>query len=342
MKTLVQEHDCLLIDLDGTVFRGQQPIDGAVSSLAELPGRALFITNNAFRGAAEVAEHLVHCGVRASKDDVVTSAQVAAVVLAKQLPADAPVLIVGAESLADEIAGVGLRPVRRQADHPVAVVQGHSPGTCWSDLAEAALAIRDGALWVATNADPTLPSERGLLPGNGAMVAALQTATDAKPQVVGKPSPMLIRAALARGNFRAPLVIGDRLDTDIACANAAGLPSLMVLTGVSSARDVIEATPGCRPTFLAADLRCLRRHAGQLAVAPQSAWQVDICGHTVTVTGPHTGAESDDDGLSIVRAIAWAVWNAAPEATAPAGAIRFSLKPDDDRARDALCRAQIH
>ena len=151
-------------------------------------------------------------------------------------------LVVGTESLADEIEAVGLRPVREFKDQPVAVVQGHSPATGWSDLAEAALAIRAGALWVAANVDKTLPSERGLLPGNGSMVAALRTATDTEPQVAGKPAPTLMADALSRGDFHAPLVVGDRLDTDIAGAYAADLPSLMVLSGVNSARDVVGAT----------------------------------------------------------------------------------------------------
>ena len=138
-------------------------------------------------------------------------------------------LIVGTESLAAEIDNVGLKPVRQWSDDPVAVVQGHSPQTGWPDLAEAALAIRGGALWVAANVDKTLPSERGLLPGNGSMVAALRAATDSEPQVAGKPEPTLLTDALSRGDFRTPLVVGDRLDTDIAGANAAGLPSLLVL-----------------------------------------------------------------------------------------------------------------
>lgn len=340
MKTLAQQYDCFLIDLDGTVFQGQRPIDGAAQSLAELPGRALFITNNASRSAAEVAEHLGTCGVHATKDDVVTSAQAAASVLAEQLPGGSPVLIVGTQALADAIVGVGLRPVCGWADKPVAVVQGHSPETGWSDLAEAALAIRGGALWVATNTDPTLPSERGLLPGNGSMVAALRTATDTEPQVVGKPSPILVRDALARGDFHAPLIIGDRLDTDIACAHAAGLPSLMVLTGVGSAWDAITAGPAYRPTYLAADLRCLHRDAGQFAVAPQPAWRVEIRGHKLTVRGDLACEEPGDDGLSIIRAVAWAAWNAYPDA--PRDSLGCTIEPADDRARAALHRVQIH
>ena len=141
----------------------------------------LFVTNNASRGADEVAEHLRELGFTAAPDDVVTSAQSAARLLAEQLPAGAKVLVVGTDALAAEVRDVGLTPVRQFADEPVAVVQGHSPETGWPDLAEAALAIRAGALWVAANVDKTLPSERGLLPGNGSMVAALRTATDSEP-----------------------------------------------------------------------------------------------------------------------------------------------------------------
>src|SRR5215211_3816330 len=180
VATLVQEHDCLLLDLDGTVFRGHQATVGAVDTLAAVTSRKLYVTNNASRASEEVAAHLRAMGFTADADDVVASAQ------------------------------------------------GHSPETAWPDLAEAALAIRGGALWVAANVDKTLPSERGLLPGNGAMVAALRAATDSEPQVAGKPEAAVLTDALARGTFRTPLVVGDRLDTDIAGANAAGLPSLLV------------------------------------------------------------------------------------------------------------------
>ena len=237
MTTLVEKHDCLLLDLDGTVFRGHEPTPGAVETLAALTARTLFVTNNASRAPGEVAEHLRAMGFAAEPDDVVTSAQSAARLLTAQLPPGSPVLIVGTESLAAEVRNVGLKPVRLWSDAPVAVVQGHSPQTGWPDLAEAALAIRGGALWVAANVDLTLPSERGLLPGNGSMVAALRAATDSEPQVAGKPQPTLLTDALARGDFHTPLVVGDRLDTDIAGANAAGLPSLLVLCGVSTADD---------------------------------------------------------------------------------------------------------
>ena len=306
MGTLAQQYDCLLLDLDGTVFRGHALTEGAAESLDKVSGRKLFVTNNASRSAGEVAEHLCDIGLKATADDVVTSAQSAAHVLAAQLAPESRVLVVGTDSLADEIAAVGLRPVRLFEDKPHAVVQGHSPETGWINLAEAALAIRAGALWVAANVDATLPTERGLLPGNGSMVAALKTATDAEPQVAGKPSPTLMTDALARGDFRAPLVVGDRLDTDIAGANAAGLPSLMVLTGVNSARDAVHAVREQRATYIGCDLRSLHQDADVLAVAPQPAWHVETGDTSITVSAGRDDEASDD--LSIVRAVANAVW----------------------------------
>ncbi|BAV41218.1 HAD-IIA family hydrolase [Mycobacterium ulcerans] len=307
MKNIAQEYDCLLIDLDGTVFRGSQPTEGAVESLDEVTARKLFVTNNASRSAGEVAVHLRELGFTATSEDVVTSAQSAAHLLAAALPPGSKVLVVGTDALADEISAAGLRPVRRFEDQPDAVVQGLSLTIGWPELAEAALAIRAGALWVAANVDKTLPTERGLLPGNGSLVAALRTATGAQPQVAGKPGPQLMKDAVGRGDFRAPLVIGDRLDTDIEGANAAGLPSLMVLTGVSSARDAVHADPVCRPTYIGHDLRSLRQDRATLAVAPQAGWRVQVDGAAVTVSA--NGEQAGDD-LSIVRAVACAVWDA--------------------------------
>jgi hypothetical protein len=184
---------------------------------------------------------------------------------------------------------------------------------------------------VAANIDPTLPTERGLLPGNGSLVAALRTATGAEPQVAGKPAPTLLTDAVARGDFHAPLVIGDRLDTDIEGANAAKLPSLMVLTGVNTARDAVDAKPEQRPTYIGHDLRSLHQDGKLLAVGAQASWHVDIGEKAVTVSGSGDG-DGDGDGLSIVRAVASAVWS-APFDGRPA-----RIEAADDRARDALQR----
>jgi glycerol 3-phosphatase-2 len=329
VSTLAQDHDCLLLDLDGTVFRGHEPTPGAVETLAVVRSRILFVTNNASRGPAEVAQHLCAMGFTAKPDDIVTSAQSAARLLAEQLQPGAAVLIVGTDSLAAEIRKVGLLPVRQWSEGPVAVVQGHSPQTGWLDLAEAALAIRSGALWVAANVDKTLPSERGLLPGNGAMVAALRAATDSAPQVAGKPEPTLLTDALARGKFRSPLVVGDRLDTDIAGANAAGLPSLLVLCGVSTAADTVRAAVGQRTNYIAEDLRSLYARADSLRIGPHPAWYVDVGPSAVTVQS--TGRDPGDP-LSVVRATASAVWNAHLDGRP------VILMAGDDTARRAMDR----
>lgn len=330
MTSLARRHDCLLLDLDGTLFRGHAPTEGAVPTLEAVEGRALFVTNNATRSAAEVAAHLNELGFSATEQDVVTSAQSAALLLSQRIPAGSKVLVVGTDALAGEVAAVGLRPVRLFADDPVAVVQGLSMSIGWPELAEATLAIRAGALWVTSNLDLTLPTERGLLPGNGSLVAAVRAATGQEPLVAGKPAPGLMHDALARGDFATPLVVGDRLDTDIAGANAAGLPSLMVLTGVNNARDAVHAVADQRPTYIGADLRCLLEDAETLAVDVQPAWKAEVGTGAVTVTA--TGQDPGEDGLSIVRATARAVWDAGGSGPG------LRVCAGDDTARAALQR----
>lgn len=329
MSTLARQHDCLLLDLDGTVFRGHEPTAGAIESLAGLDARLLYVTNNASRAPEQVAGHLRELGFVAAADDVVTSAQSAAHLLAGRLATGSAVLVVGTDALAGEVSNVGLKPVRMFDEAPAAVVQGHSPSTAWPDLAEAALAIRAGALWVAANVDLTLPSERGLLPGNGSMVAALRAATGQEPLVAGKPQPTLMNDALSRGTFTAPLVVGDRLDTDIAGAVAAGLPSLMVLTGVSTASEAVHAVPAERPGYLAPDLRGLHAAPESLRIGPHPAWRIDVDTNTVMV---HATGQDPADELSVVRATAHAIW------TAEANHLPFTVEAGDDTARQALQR----
>src|SRR6476661_9200544 len=260
MTTLAEKYDALLLDLDGTVYLGGQPIDQVAPALARAKqqgARSVFVTNNASRPPAEVAASLVGMGVPAGPEDVLTSPQAAAIMLADRHPAGTRVLVVGAPWLAESVTNAGLVPVRLAADEPAALVQGHSPDTGWRELAEACIALRAGVDWVACNVDSTLPTDRGLLPGNGAMVAALITATGLHPRVAGKPERPLLDAAIRLVGAQRPLVVGDRLDTDIACAVGASTPSLMVLTGVSTASDLMAADPDHRPTYLAFDMRGL-------------------------------------------------------------------------------------
>ncbi|MBF6302406.1 HAD-IIA family hydrolase [Nocardia amamiensis] len=261
MKRLRDRYRALLLDLDGTLYRGHEVIEGAPEALTadgDAAQRLVYVTNNASRGPAVVAAHLADLGFPASADDVVTSAQAAARLLAERLDPGAQVLVVGTDDLAAEVDAVGLRSIRRfNGAAPAAVVQGHSPHTAWPDLAEAAYALRADALWVAANTDKTLPNERGLAPGNGAMVAALRAASEREPVVAGKPYPPLLEDALVRADSRSALVVGDRLDTDIEGANRVGLDALLVLTGVSTLDELREAPDERIPTYVCDSLEAL-------------------------------------------------------------------------------------
>jgi HAD superfamily hydrolase (TIGR01450 family) len=263
VKRLRDRYEALLLDLDGTLYRGDAVIEGAPEALVSAGStaarqRLVYVTNNASRGPDVVARHLAELGFPATTDDVVTSAQAAARLLAERLDPGATVLIVGTDDLAAEVDAVGLKPIRRfNGTAPAAVVQGHSPKTGWPDLAEAAYALRADALWVAANTDKTLPNERGLAPGNGAMVAALRTASDREPIVAGKPYAPLLEDALVRAETRSALVVGDRLDTDIEGANRVGLESLLVLTGVSTLDELRDAPADRIPTYVAESLDAL-------------------------------------------------------------------------------------
>jgi HAD superfamily hydrolase (TIGR01450 family) len=256
-QPLCTAHDVLLVDLDGVVYVGAEAVPGAPDALdrARATGsRVLFVTNNAARPPGDVAAHLSRIGVRAGPADVVTSAQAAAGMLADRLPDGAAVLVVGGEGLERALAERGLRPVRAAEDDPVAVAQGFSPGLAWPELAEAAYALGRGLEWVATNRDRTLPTPRGLAPGNGSFVALLETATGRSPRVAGKPERPLFDEAVTRSGGTRPLMVGDRLDTDVGGANGAGLPALLVLTGVSGPAELLQAAAGQRPAYLAGDL----------------------------------------------------------------------------------------
>lgn len=310
MTDLLARHDVLLADLDGTLYRGRAAVPHAVDALAHATGRGVrtvYVTNNAARRPVEVAAHLAELGFPAAPDDVVTSARVAAVLLAAQLAPASPVLVVGTEALADEVRAVGLA-VTDRAEQATAVVQGHSPATAWPLLAEAGVALRAGAVWVACNLDATLPSERGPLPGNGSMVAALRTATGRAPQVAGKPAPALLDDAVRRTGARAALMVGDRLDTDVAGGRAAGVATLLVLTGVSDAAEVLAAPPESRPDHIGADLRALRRSAVELTPGPRPGWSVRPVGRDTLVLAvdPSSGAADPLDALLALCGAHWA------------------------------------
>lgn len=262
-QPLADAYDLLVLDLDGVVLLGEEPVPAAVAALETLRrgGYAVvFATNNASRTAGEVAGVLTRGGIEADPGEVLTAAMVAADALARRFPPQAPVLVVGAGALIEEVRRVGLRPVDSAEDAPVAVVQGYGPQVSWAALAEATVAVRAGAVWVATNTDPTLPDPRGPLPGNGALVAAVRAAVGREPDlVVGKPQPEFFTAAARLFGARQPLVVGDRLGTDIEGAHRAGLDSLLVLTGVANEEQARSAPASQRPRFIGADLGAVLR-----------------------------------------------------------------------------------
>lgn len=256
-------YSALVCDLDGVVYRGPRAIVHAVESLNSWGKPIIYATNNASRSPADVAAHLRSLGLNADPDDVVTSAQAAAWVLQESLSSPSSVLAVGGPGVGAALAEAGYDVVRGSSDPGAevrAVVQGYGPQVTLSDLAEAAYAVEQGAIWIATNLDATLPMDRGIAPGNGSFVAAVATAVGHGPtRVAGKPeAPCYLLAAERLGlNPRECLAVGDRLETDIAGAHAAGMDSLLVLTGISTRAQASALPPSERPTFIADDLRVL-------------------------------------------------------------------------------------
>lgn len=317
-RPLAASHDVALLDLDGVVYLGAEPIEGAAQALAaarEQGMRLAFVTNNASRSPSDVARHLVDLGIPAHSDDVVTSAQAAAAVVLAHVGAGASVLVTGSPALRETVEAAGLRAVSSADDRPDAVVQGFWWELCYADLAEAAVAVRAGAFWVATNADTTLPSPRGLLPGNGSLVGVVRAAAGKNPVVAGKPELPLHAEGVRRMAARNPLVVGDRLDTDIEGANRADTPSLLVLTGVTSATDLLTAQARRRPTYLAANLDGLLQPQPDVVVSDDCSAR---CGTSVVrVRGKRLEIDDDGDaeygdhaeGIDALRALLALVWS---------------------------------
>ncbi|HET9081234.1 MAG TPA: HAD-IIA family hydrolase [Trebonia sp.] len=309
-KTLAEAYDVLLFDLDGVVYIGGAAIPGAPEALqrAKRAGaHVAYVTNNASRTPAAVAALLDGMGAPVTEADVVTSAQAAARLLADKLPPRSTVLVIGGTALRLAVRERGLIPVSTATGNPAAVVQGFAPGIDYGLLAEGSFAVRAGALFVATNADSTLPNARGTAPGNGSLLKVIEHATGSAPVVAGKPEPPLHRESVIRTGAQRPLVIGDRLDTDIEGAYNAGTDSLLVLTGVDNPRTVTLAPAHRRPTYIAETLDALLRPYPDVTVTEAGAtcggWSAKATeAGTVTLTG----AGAAIDGLRALTTAAWA------------------------------------
>jgi HAD superfamily hydrolase (TIGR01450 family) len=231
----------------------------AIRAARQAGMRFQFVTNNASKSPEQVAQRLAEADIEARAPEITTAAQACAALIRQEMGTGLRVLVVGGDGVINALQEADLEPVFSAKDAPDAIMQGWHRDVGWPQLAQAAYAIGRGARYFATNLDRTLPTEKGEAPGNGAMVAAVVTATGVEPTAAGKPNPPIFRLAQERAGSAAPLVIGDRLDTDLAGARRAELPSLMVLTGVNSAQDLLHAPPEYRPTFVGADLRALAR-----------------------------------------------------------------------------------
>ena len=335
------EYDVALLDLDGVVYVGPDAVPGVPESLekARAAGMRLgFVTNNAARSAADVAGHLTELGVPAEAGDVITSSQAAATVVADRWAPGARVLAVGGPGVAAALQAAGLTVVERAEDQPVAVVQGYGREVGWEQLAEAVVAVRNGARHVATNTDATIPSPRGPLPGNGAMVGVVAAITGQEPLVTGKPDPAMHAECVRRTGAHRPLVVGDRLDTDIEGARRAGAASLLVLTGVTDPATLLAAGPQQRPDLLAPDTGgLLVAHPAVTTDGPAvrcGGWSVQGGeGNDVLVlhAGEAGGPSGDGDGLDGLRALCVAHWGRHPD-----DAATVRIVADGTRAAAAL------
>src|SRR6187402_2700448 len=306
--------DLLLSDLDGVVYRGANAVAHAVDSInrAQQSIRVGYLTNNASRTDAAVAEQLNQLGLHVRPEDIVTSPQAAIVVLTGLVPAGATVLVVGGDGLTSVVEQAGFVVTRSADDGPAAVIQGFHPTVAWTDLAEASYALRSDERmpWVATNMDWTIPQTRGIAPGNGTLVSAVHTAVGRLPVVAGKPERPIFDAAVARFGGSATLFLGDRLDTDIVGANRAGLASALVMTGIDGPKQVLAAEPDARPHYLLADLRELfEPYAAPQSVVKRGVTRVTSGRAVVTVDGHAVRLERAGSAIDVLRAAAHAIWS---------------------------------
>ena len=317
VRPLAETYQLALLDLDGVVYRGKNPVEHAADSIhaAESLGMTIeYTTNNSSRHQSVVADQLKGFGLAVEPWQVITSSVVAARMVAKAVPSGARVLVLGADHLRDEVARNGLTIVEAPQDHPDAVIQGWYPEMTWQMMANVSFAVEAGAAYFVTNRDLTIPRELGIAPGCGSMIQAVINATGVEPVAsAGKPESFMYDEArelnAAEGHDLVPkessIAIGDRLDTDIEAGNRGGYDSLAVLTGVTNPAELMLAPEHLRPTFVAKDLR-------ELAKAQPEPERVDE--HRWTCAGASASMEgdrldiSDSTDINALRAAIGLMW----------------------------------
>ena len=314
-EALSRAYDLAMLDLDGVVYVGGDAVPGAPEHLARVRAegmRLAFITNNASRTPEQVAEHLRDLGVESTAADVVTSAQAAARVLADRFGDGARIVCLGADGLRQALEAEGLVPVGADED-AAAIATGYGPDVRWAEIMRAAVRIRDGLPWVASNTDDTFPAAFGVAPGHGVQVAMLRAFAGVDPVVAGKPARPLLDETVRRVGGRRPLMVGDRLDTDIEGAHEADLDSLLVLTGVTGLPELVAAPARLRPTYLAPDLGGLlvahERPADDGGAALLGGWRASVDDGRLAVSGDG----EPGDWWRVVAVAAWAHLDATGE-----------------------------
>jgi len=262
---LLSDIDALIIDMDGVLWEGSRPLPGLQTFFSTLRQQTIpFIlaTNNATLTQSQYVKKLQSMGVTVFDDEILTSSMATTHYLAQQCnPQETRIFIIGEAGLQTPLLAEGFQllemteqPIEMPADY---VVCGLDRELSWRKLAEASVHLNQGAQLIATNADTTLPTERGNLPGNGAILASLKASTQVLPKVIGKPQPIMYQQAIEKlGSTAATTVaIGDRLDTDILGAVKANIRSIMVLTGISNRQDL--ASIDYQPTWIMPDIEAV-------------------------------------------------------------------------------------
>lgn len=303
-------YDTVLCDLDGVIYEGAHAIVDAPETINNFIQQGIpvgYVTNNSSRKPETIAEQLQGFGIPASAEDVIGSAKTGVEILATLIPAGAKVLVVGGEGLRSRVVEAGFELVSSSDDEPAGVIQGFDPSVAWTHLAEASYSIANGAKWVATNQDWTIPREKGIAPGNGTLVSAVHTAVGQLPIVAGKPEPAIYKTAVDHFGARRAIFVGDRIDTDIRGANRAGMDSVLVMTGISTRKEVLGVKPEDRPTFIIGTMAELLKDYDlpkktKRGFACKDA-EVELLGNKVVVT------HGDPRSLAALRAACAVIYN---------------------------------
>ena len=309
---VLDKFETLLLDLDGVIYEGGRAIIDSVESITALQAKGIqvgYVTNNASRTSEAIAEQLRSFGLELNAEDVITSAQAGAGLLKQIVPAGSKVLVVGGEGLRSNVLLAGFQIVESSKDSPAAVIQGFDPSVGWKQLSDASYAIQNGAKWVATNQDWTIPREEGLAPGNGTLVSAVHTAVGQLPVVAGKPEKAIFETALSHFGSSSAIYIGDRLDTDVLGANRAGIGSALVMTGVTTRKELLAAKADSRPTYVLGTLKELLTGYQQPTKTKRGyklgSAEVELLGQKVLVSF------GDPKSLEALKCACLTIWDSA-------------------------------